>query len=96
MSGRSKSRRRKAEARRIASRERAHLLLQAVAAGDIDAYEGYRALFGVYCSNSAALEMIKPLFRMDGVDPDGVFSVTDDFRSDVVALAQDLLPLIPK
>jgi len=94
VSGRSKSQRPNAGIRRDASRQQAKSILAAIISGETEAYEEYRALFRIYCSNSAALEVIKPLFRMPGIDPDGVFSATDDFRARVIVLAQELLPLI--
>ena len=62
--------------------------------GDVDTYEGYRKLFVIYCSNSAALEEIKPMFRIPNIAPDGVFSVTPAFREEVRTLAAKLLPLL--
>jgi hypothetical protein len=86
MKGRSKARRRKAE-----SIERANSILNAIARSEIDLYEGYRALYATYCANNAALEFLKPLFCIPGIEPDGVFSVTDDFRKQVIALTQSIL-----
>ena len=76
--------------RRAASVEQAKSILNDIARGRVDAYEGYRALYARYCSNSAALEFIKPMFRIPNVEPDGVFSVTGGFRRQVISLAQQL------
>jgi hypothetical protein len=62
--------------------------------GGVDVYEGYRALYGVWCSNNAAVPELRPLFRIPGVDPDGMLSITDDFRSEIRSLAAKILPLI--
>jgi hypothetical protein len=80
--------------RRKASREEAKVTLIAITSGTVDIYEGYRKLFAIYCSNNAALEEIKPMFQMPGIDPDGVFSVTPSFREQVRLLAEELLPLL--
>ena len=88
------SRKQKVKMRRDASREQAKATLNAIVSGTVDPYDGYRRLFGIYCSNSAALEEIKPMFRIPDIDPDGVFSVTPEFRDQVRALAEELLPLL--
>ena len=88
------SRKEKIKARRDASREQAKVTLTAILSGSVDAYEGYRKLFVIYCSNSAALEEIKPMFRIPDIDPAGVFSVTPEFREQVRLLAEKLLPLL--
>ena len=79
------------EARRIQSRSKARELLQAIDSGQLDAYEGYRQLYGVWCSNNAAVQELRPLFRMPGIDPDGVLSVTSEFRSEVRRLVSTLV-----
>ena len=86
--------RRKARLRKQAAREEVRATLNSIVTGSLDAYEGYRKLFVIYCSNNEALEEIKPMFRIPGIDPDGVFSVTPEFRLKVKMLAQELLPLI--
>jgi hypothetical protein len=88
------SSRQRIKARRHASREQAKATLMAIVSGNVDTYEGYRKLFVIYCSNSAALEEIKPMFRIPNIDPDGVFSVTTALREEVRSLAAKLLPLL--
>jgi hypothetical protein len=82
------SRKQKIKAQRDASREQARVTLTDILSGNVDAYEGYRKLFAIYCSNSAALEELKPMFRIANIDPDGVFSVTPAFREQVRSLAE--------
>jgi len=66
------------------------MILESIVVGAVDPYMGYRKLFAMYCSNNAALEEIKRMFRIPNVDPDGVFSVTDEFRQKVIGLASEL------
>jgi hypothetical protein len=81
----------KVSSRRAATREKARKLLHAVASGEVDAYVGYRQLYGVWCSNNAATQDLRPLFRIPGVEPDGTLSVTPQFRDLVVALSKEIL-----
>jgi hypothetical protein len=86
----------KTSERRTASRERARLLLQAVAERKEDAYVGYRQLYGLWVSNNAALQELRPLFRIPGIEADGTFSVTDEFRDLVIKLSMEILPHFQK
>jgi hypothetical protein len=75
-------------ARKQASRKKARATLESIISGSMDAYEGYRKLSALYCANN------EPMVRLPGIEPDGVFSVTRNIRCQIVAVAQDLLPLI--
>ena len=55
-----------------AARSDAKMILESIVAGAVDPYMGYRKLFALHCSNNAALEEIKPMFRIPNVDPDSV------------------------
>jgi hypothetical protein len=81
----------KIKIRRRASRQSAKELLQGIVTGEADVYLAYRGLYKLWCSNNAAVQELRPLFRIDGVDPDGQLSVTDEFREIVRALARDIL-----
>jgi hypothetical protein len=81
----------KVESRRRASRQAAKALLEAIAGGQADAYEGYRQLYGIWCSNNAAVLELRPLFQMPGIEPDGMLSVTAEFREQVASLAKAIL-----
>jgi len=81
----------KVELRRLASRRAARELLQNLMAGKADAYEAYRSLYGLWCSNNAAVQELRSLFRMDGIEPDGRLSVTEEFRGQVLSLAMQSL-----
>jgi hypothetical protein len=59
----------KPEIRRQATRNQFRRVLTSLVIGDADVYEGYRNLYAIYCSNNAALEDMKPLFRIAGIDP---------------------------
>lgn len=80
--------------RRLRVRKRAETLLKSITEGNLDAYEGFRALYGLWCSYNAAVPELRPLFRMPGIEPDGLLSATDAFRTDVRTLAAQILPLI--
>lgn len=84
---RSVSPKRKTQIRRQAHRQRARAILSSIADGTLDPYEGYRALYHLWCANNAAVPELRPLFRMPGIQPDGILSVTDEFRTEVRALA---------
>ncbi|HET6932728.1 MAG TPA: hypothetical protein VFI45_20550, partial [Candidatus Acidoferrum sp.] len=57
-------------------------------------YEQYRTLYKLWCSNNSALPELKPLFRISGIEPDGTFTVSDEFRATVRGLASQILPLM--
>jgi hypothetical protein len=85
----------KIKVHRLASRHAAKELLQSVVTGETDVYLAYRGLYKLWCSNNAALQELRPLFRIDGIDPDGCLSVTDEFREQVRTLARQILPHLP-
>ena len=76
---------------RLAYRRAARELLQNLVAGKADVYEAYRKLYGLWCSNNAAVQELRPLFRMPGIEPDGRLSVTEEFREQVLSLARQIL-----
>jgi hypothetical protein len=82
----------KVELHRLASRQVARELLRDVVAGKADAYQAYRSLYGLWCSNNAAVQELRPLFTMDGIEPGGLLSVTEEFREQVLSLARRILP----
>jgi hypothetical protein len=81
----------KVERRRIANRQEARDLLQNIVSGETDPYMAYRRLYVLWCSNSAALQELRPLFRMEGIEPDGHIVITIEFREQVVFLAKQIL-----
>jgi hypothetical protein len=80
--------------RRIQDRQRAKAILKSLSEGGSEAYEQYRALYKLWCSNNSALPELKPLFRISGIEPDGSFAISDEFRATVRALASQILPLM--
>lgn len=82
----------KVELRRRASRKAAKELLQRLVDGDADPYRAYRGLYRLWCGNNAAVQELRPLFTMDGIEPDGRLPVTEEFREQVVTLAKQILP----
>lgn len=84
----------KVELRRLACRKAAKELLQGLVDGNADPYRAYRGLYGLWCGNNAAVQELRPLFTMDGIEPDGRLSVTEEFRAQVLTLAKEILPLL--
>ncbi len=82
----------KTSLRRAVCREEARLLLQRVAEGKEDAYIGYRQLYGLWIGNNAAVQELRPLFRIPGIEADGTLSVNHEFRELVVKLSIEILP----
>jgi hypothetical protein len=60
--------------------------------GNTEVYIGYRMLYGRWCMNNAAVQGLRPLFRIPGVEPDGVLSADEDFKLQVLALAKTIIP----
>lgn len=83
----------RAKVRRRLHREEAEQILQDLVAGRTDdIFVSYGRLFRLFDGNDPILKGLRPLFRIPGVDPCGSFSVTDDFRAQVVRLASRILP----
>jgi len=80
--------------RRIQDRQHAKAILKSLSEGGGEAYEQYRALYKLWCSNNSALPELKPLFRISGIEADSTFAVSDEFRATVRALATQILPLM--
>ncbi len=78
--------------RRVTSRQAAREVLQHLVAGKIEPYLAYRRLYALWCGNNAALQEMRPLFRMEGIEPDGLLSVTLEFQEQVLSLAKTILP----
>ncbi len=57
----------------------------------MNTYEAYRVLYGVWCGNNAAVQELRPLFHMPGIEPDGCFSVTEDFKRQAKSIAGEIL-----
>jgi len=66
-------------------------VLQAIADGSRDPYEGYREVYGIYLDTSGAVQELKPLFRLPEICPDGCIHVNDEFRRTIVSAAVDWL-----
>jgi hypothetical protein len=81
----------KIERRRIASRQEVRGLLESIATGKSDPYMPYRRLYVLWCANNAALQELRPLFRMEGIDADSHTIVTTEFREQVRSLAKQIL-----
>jgi hypothetical protein len=86
---------RKIALRRQKSRARAKEILAVIASAKAYIAEDYLALYAEYVSNPAALEEIKPMFRIPGIDPGGRFGVDDHFNTTVKSLAVELLGKLP-
>jgi hypothetical protein len=67
-------------------------MLEQVVSGEIDVYVGYRRLYEQWCTNSAAVPELRPMFRIPGLSRDGLRSITEAFKSQVVSKAREILP----
>jgi hypothetical protein len=84
----------KATARRINARKHADAILESLRQGTGDVYESYRELYALWCSNNAAVQELRPLFRIPGIEADGALSVTDEFKKTIRSLAKEIPPLV--
>lgn len=74
-------------ARRADAVEQARQVLQEIASGSLDAYEGYRRVYGIYLGSSGLAEELKPFFWLPGIEQDGFLRVDDEFRAMIRRLA---------
>ena len=80
------------ERRREASRQAAKSLLEELVSGETEVYVAYRRLYGIWCGNNAAVQELRPLFRIPGIEPDARLSITPELESQVRSLAAAILP----
>ncbi len=78
-------------ARRDDAIENARRVFQQVADGSLDAFEGYRQVYGIYVRSSGLADELKPFFRLPGIEPDGHLRVDDEFRATIRRLAGEWL-----
>ena len=81
----------KSKVRRAAARKAAKEQLTFIVSGDRDVYEGYRYLYALWCSNNAAVQELRPLFRMAGIDAGGRLTVSEEFRNEVKEISRTIL-----
>jgi hypothetical protein len=81
----------KIETRRRATRALVKQLLKQIVAGQVEVYVGYRRLYGQWCKNNAAVQELRPMFRIPGIAPDGMLSVSENFKSQVISKAKEIL-----
>ncbi|MBZ5644608.1 MAG: hypothetical protein LAO19_17770 [Acidobacteriia bacterium] len=67
-------------------------MLESITTGEADPYMPYRRLYLLWYANNAALQELRPLFRMKGIDADSHIIVTNEFREQVRSLAKEILP----
>ena len=72
-------------------KQAARELLRGLASGSSDAYETYRNLYFLWITQNAALQELRPLFTIPGVEPDGQLSVTEEFKGQVRSSAIAIL-----
>jgi len=87
---------RKSALRRAACRDKVRKILSAIAKGEVETYVGFRQLYGWWIGNNAAVQELRPLFRIPGIEADGAFSVTPQSKETVVKLAIEILPHFEK
>jgi len=76
------------------ARKAAKDLLAGIVSGEGEVYAAYRRLYGLWCRHNAALQKLRPMFRLPGIEPDGPLSVTAEFENQVRALASEILPML--
>jgi len=70
-------------------------LLRGLASGSSDAYPTYRSLYHLWCTQNTAVQELRPLFRIPGIEPDGQLSVTEEFKGQVRSSAMAILASLP-
>lgn len=77
--------------RRLASRTLAKRLLKELIEDQSDPFICYRQLYTVWCGNNSAVQELRPLFRIPGIEPDGQLSMTAELKTQVRAVAAEIL-----
>ena len=80
--------------RRREKRKAASDLLRAIVSGKAEVYAAYRSLYAIWCSHNSAVQELRPMFRIPGIEPDGPLSVTAEFETRVRALAAQIVPTL--
>jgi hypothetical protein len=70
-------------------RQTAKELLRVLVSGTADTYETYRSLYWLFIES--AVQELRPLFSIPGIEPDGQLSVTEDFKRQVLSSATAIL-----
>jgi len=78
--------------RKLLSRADALSLLQEIVKPEADMFRLYKGLYGLWLRNNAALQELRPLFRLPGIEPDGRMSITPEFKRLVQDTARSILP----
>jgi hypothetical protein len=86
----------KKEQHRNRSRQEARNLLQRIVSGEGELYVGYKQLWRIWAGHNSAVPELRPLFRMPGVDPDGVLSINAEFEASVRNVAAQVLNAMPE
>ena len=80
--------------RREEKRKAARELLRGIVSGKAEVYTAYRSLYTIWCSHNSAVQELRPMFRIPGIEPDGPLSVTAEFETRVRALAAQIVPTL--
>ena len=75
-------------------RNAARDLLEGIVSGKTEVYASYRRLYAIWCSHNSAVQELRPMFRIPGIEPDGPLSVTAEFETRVRALAAEIMPAL--
>jgi hypothetical protein len=78
-----------------APRQTARELLRGLASESSHVYETYRSLYHLWCTQNSAVQELRPLFRIPGIEPDGQLSVTEEFKGHVRSSAIAILASLP-
>ena len=81
----------KVELRRQTTRKTSMKILEQMVSGEIDVYVGYRHLHAQWCVNNAAVQELRPMFRIPNVSPNGTLSMTEEFKAQITSIAREIL-----
>jgi len=79
------------ELRRLATRKACISLLEEMISGQIEVYVGYRRLYRYWCGHNSAVQELRPMFSIPGLEPDGILSVTEGFNAQIASIAREIL-----
>jgi hypothetical protein len=65
-------------------------LLPGLVDRNADTYLAYRGVYLLWCCHYAAVQELRPLLAMDGIEPGGRLSVTEEFRAQALTLAKQI------
>jgi hypothetical protein len=77
--------------RRAVCIQRAQSILEQIVDGSLTPQDGYRLLRGLYVGSNGLLADLRPMFRLPGIEPDGLLTEDDEFNRTVREAAAEWL-----